>query len=111
MLIYYLKRPKKIVEKKLDGGLVERTVGVPYGVVVAELVNVSDIGYHGEIKYGWAMCGPKDRFSKKKARQIALWRMEHGTEPWVTIPDDILVELDHMKMRAERYYKVASHVN
>ena len=70
----------------------------PYGCIVAVSPN----------HIGWALCCPKDRFSKHLGKTIALGRASYGSN--VELPcykkTVVLDALTSMKVRAEKYYRL-----
>lgn len=70
--IYYLRNPGRITLNK------DRTYSVSKGEPVICLVSERNTDT-GEIKYGYAIFNPKDRFDRKRTRAIAFGRL--GKKP------------------------------
>lgn len=83
----------------------------PIGVVLATVINVSDLTYQGPaISVGWSRAHSKlEEFDKEKGIRIARNRALNPIHPEGTrngcVPNYVDVKLEAMKERAKRYFK------
>lgn len=80
--------------------LVRDRKGQPRGMVIATIVD-------NRIALGWSFTNTKagDRFNKQKAFLIATGRVDNGWGDKVTVPHLVRKSLNHMAVRATRYFK------
>lgn len=74
ILVQYIRKPGGIIFNLFSDGLASyrRFRGEPIGCVVA----ICDTNNPRQIGVGYSLCNPKDKFSKKEARRIAIERAE-----------------------------------
>lgn len=84
----------------------------PTGVVVADVVKMFDGSF--EIAVGWSRCNKKDRFNKKRGKEIALGRataknsIESLKDEFMQLPTEICIAIASIVNRAGKYYKQAN---
>ena len=70
--------------------------------LVGAVVSILD----GDVyRVGWSLCRKGDRFSKDKAKMIAIGRAKLGSQ--VSIPHSVRGKYEYMQDRASKYYKNA----
>lgn len=68
--------------------------------LVGAVVSIVD----GDVyRVGWSLCRKGDRFSKDKAKMIAIGRAKLGSQ--VSIPHSVRGKYEYMQDRASKYYK------
>ena len=78
----------------------------PFGIVVADKVNSEDSAF----KFGWAICHPKDSFSKQMAKKIAINRL-HNIGHIDNLKKHSRVnqfDLNRFLERCKKYYKIGN---
>lgn len=75
---------------------------IPYGVLVA----LKDENHHQKYRIGYSMCCKNDRFSKRKALEIAIGRANTNCNIDVdSLPHDVRKMFPSFYNRCKRYYK------